>query len=119
MFVNGESAGRQNRTTSSFRFRWNSVVYQPGDLIKRGNSGRLAIGLANDNIPFYEAKSCAFDVTSIIYKRKSRGLAFNRSSSLIVSCSYRELMLNTNATLKTSRTFLWSLLEVSENRRLL
>jgi len=32
LFVNGKSAGRLKRGTSSWRFRWDSVVYQPGDL---------------------------------------------------------------------------------------
>src|SRR5213075_2944164 len=32
LFVNGKSAGRLKRGTSSWRFRWDSVTYQPGDL---------------------------------------------------------------------------------------
>jgi len=32
LFVNGKSAGRLKRGTSSWRFRWDNVVYQPGDL---------------------------------------------------------------------------------------
>ena len=32
LFVNGKSAGRLKRGTSNWRFRWDSVVYQPGDL---------------------------------------------------------------------------------------
>ena len=32
LYVNGKSAGRLKRETSSWRFRWDSVVYQPGDL---------------------------------------------------------------------------------------
>jgi beta-galactosidase len=32
LFVNGKSAGRLRRGTSSWRFRWDNVVYQPGDL---------------------------------------------------------------------------------------
>jgi beta-galactosidase len=30
LFVNGKSAGRKARTASSYRFRWDSVTYQPG-----------------------------------------------------------------------------------------
>ncbi|OAK94692.1 glycoside hydrolase [Phaeosphaeriaceae sp. SRC1lsM3a] len=32
LFVNGKSAGRLKRGASSWRFRWDKVVYQPGDL---------------------------------------------------------------------------------------
>ncbi|RDL32490.1 uncharacterized protein BP5553_08946 [Venustampulla echinocandica] len=32
LFVNGKSAGRLKRAGSTYRFRWDSVVYQPGDL---------------------------------------------------------------------------------------
>ncbi|KAH9208898.1 glycoside hydrolase superfamily [Leptodontidium sp. 2 PMI_412] len=32
LFVNGISQGRQNKTAYEYRFRWDHVVYQPGDL---------------------------------------------------------------------------------------
>ncbi|KAH8901640.1 beta-galactosidase [Thozetella sp. PMI_491] len=32
LFVNGESAGRQTRAEYSYRFRWDNITYQPGDL---------------------------------------------------------------------------------------
>ena len=32
LFVNGESAGRKQRETSSYRLRWDDVQYQAGDL---------------------------------------------------------------------------------------
>jgi beta-galactosidase len=32
LFVNGESQGRQKQTEITYRFRWNHVVYQPGEL---------------------------------------------------------------------------------------
>ncbi|KAK6854863.1 hypothetical protein PG995_009051 [Apiospora arundinis] len=32
LFVNGKSAGRLKRGSSSWRFRWDSVVYQPGNI---------------------------------------------------------------------------------------
>ncbi|KAI1871805.1 hypothetical protein JX265_005791 [Neoarthrinium moseri] len=32
LFVNGKSAGRQKRAASNYRFRWDNVTYQPGDL---------------------------------------------------------------------------------------
>jgi beta-galactosidase len=32
LFVNGKSAGRLKKAASSFRFRWDSVTYQPGNL---------------------------------------------------------------------------------------
>ena len=47
LFVNGKSAGRQNRTTeSTYRFRWDSVVYQPGDLraVAYKNGQQWAVG---------------------------------------------------------------------------
>lgn len=32
LFVNGESAGRQQREESNYRFRWDDVTYAPGEL---------------------------------------------------------------------------------------
>ncbi|KAI2619940.1 glycoside hydrolase family 2 protein [Hypoxylon sp. NC1633] len=32
LFVNGKSAGRLQRKASNYRFRWDSVTYQPGEL---------------------------------------------------------------------------------------
>lgn len=32
LFVNGKSQGRQRQIESTYRFRWNDVVYQPGEL---------------------------------------------------------------------------------------
>ena len=32
LFVNGESVGRKQRETSSYRLRWDDVEYQPGEL---------------------------------------------------------------------------------------
>lgn len=32
LFVNGKSAGRQKRAQYTYRFRWDDVTYQPGDL---------------------------------------------------------------------------------------
>jgi len=32
LFVNGKSAGRQKKTASVYRFRWDNITYQPGDL---------------------------------------------------------------------------------------
>lgn len=32
LFVNGESAGRQKRGQGEYRFRWDDVVYQPGNI---------------------------------------------------------------------------------------
>lgn len=32
LFVNGKSAGRQKRAQYTYRFRWDKVTYQPGDL---------------------------------------------------------------------------------------
>ncbi|KAL2193297.1 glycoside hydrolase family 2 protein [Corynascus similis CBS 632.67] len=32
LFVNGESAGRQKRGEGEYRFRWDDVVYQPGNI---------------------------------------------------------------------------------------
>jgi beta-galactosidase len=32
LFVNGKSAGRLKRTPSNYRFRWDSVTYEPGEL---------------------------------------------------------------------------------------
>ncbi|KAI8627783.1 glycoside hydrolase family 2 protein [Xylariaceae sp. FL1651] len=41
LFVNGKSAGRQKKAQYTYRFRWDSVTYQPGDLrvvtYKNGN----------------------------------------------------------------------------------
>lgn len=32
LFVNGKSAGRQKKAQYQYRFRWDSVTYQPGDI---------------------------------------------------------------------------------------
>jgi len=32
LFVNGKSAGRQKKQASTYRFRWDNITYQPGDL---------------------------------------------------------------------------------------
>jgi beta-galactosidase len=32
LFVNGESAGRLKKATYNYRFRWDNITYQPGDL---------------------------------------------------------------------------------------
>jgi beta-galactosidase len=32
LFVNGKSQGRQKQTEFNYRFRWNDIVYQPGEL---------------------------------------------------------------------------------------
>jgi beta-galactosidase len=32
LFVNGKSVGKQQKTASVYRFRWDNITYQPGDL---------------------------------------------------------------------------------------